>query len=1298
MFGSRQMASGPSVQTGALVAALGAVALTSSGCIQDTDCGICDPNKLVLESMTAVNYANQKVHILQGTPDNPKYFIDDLIQCPETDDALDAPRGADEWCKISPLITWQGVELVFNNLLDPADFINAGVNDPERVTRRVNLTCIDNLNSEGGFNQEILEGDPTICEQYDTVDGVPMPRKMQYAAIDGVEPTTKAYRGRTDWRSNSCSTPDEGPDTCCTVCDYELSVNVWKYGEDPGGEKARPGGGAIECAEADDVFESCAGFVNHVNRDEEFAQYVYDWDGDAGPHALPWYDQIRSTHPDGRPTSGALAEHAPLACDDDQTCSDAGLEGTQCIGQRDGTACTQGDDCLDKHCKAEWFVECRVSNDTTGAAGYCVDKRFDDSKAAACFTANQAFDACDPVDPASCVEVRQGARLAQCDMEANGAFTADQCCPAILTGGAMDGQPCDPTFMAGVTPVDRFDRDSTLPDATRACFCGDLEGQADDCVAQVEEYCNDSNQGQYITRFVTKIGGVVYDPAIKGIDYRPGDIGNENRSLIESCAESRNLIGERNIQDGWLAHEGFTPENYENFDRGMCSGQEYTVVFATGGEHVRDKVGNDLSSESTYTFTTPQFHIVPESGFPTDNLRIGACDEFELRMSNKFDMDPENLKKIEVRQLVKLDGSTMVDPDNDGDEESCDDNEFVDSRCWEPAILVAGGLACSEDPLEVLAGEGAVVPCLTVDVADQSFGTVGVSVDAVRFSRKLFDEGKQDDFGRESTGRYRMVIPGLGYDPGTGTYPGDVPGELKTNTPMADYQAAFHDVCGMPLIVGDDSNNLIEDFYYDFTVDEPKCRDDKDGDQVQASCDNANKVYNPDQTDSDADTFGDVIDLCPITPGSSNTSDSDKDGVGNQCDNCRKAPDKYNIAEGAALPESRYWVRNNWQQIDTDQDGIGDVCDNCIVEANCEDYGPGNPHVVGTEVQDESEVLCQADADSNMIGDICEGAEGPDAAGPVGFGPDDDFDQDGLTNLVDMCPRQPVALVACTDDSECGDAACSSDGVCQHEDTDGDGVGNICDTCPFAANPDQTTDMGMQLDDEDDDGVGAACESASACATTKDPRPLALYEVSVDGFCCTTLYQGDGEYVQNEDGTWDCEGLCDPDGLPIQRNCENEPATPEERIPDGVNCRSLPEALQAPKVYGVTDLPPGCQDALDAAGKCDPGDPMCDDANANQRLTSADEPDDAILWQNLCVLPQRDQDFDGLGDICDKCEYAFDPFNESYIDENGKFWPDAGKYCNGAYNPDVVCEMEDEGEDDGGETGETGDTGGDETG
>jgi len=98
---------------------------SASGCISDTDCGVCDPDKLVLESITGINYANRRVHLLTEGVDSGKYFIEEVGDCLESKDAnaLDgatpAERGPEEWCKLSPLVSWQGLEFVFNNLLDP---------------------------------------------------------------------------------------------------------------------------------------------------------------------------------------------------------------------------------------------------------------------------------------------------------------------------------------------------------------------------------------------------------------------------------------------------------------------------------------------------------------------------------------------------------------------------------------------------------------------------------------------------------------------------------------------------------------------------------------------------------------------------------------------------------------------------------------------------------------------------------------------------------------------------------------------------------------------------------------------------------------------------------------------------------------------------------------------------------------------------------------------------------------------------------------------------------------------------
>jgi hypothetical protein len=1330
-----------------------------AGCVRDSDCGVCDPDNLILESITGVNYTNTKVHLLSpdcegdSCPDpfdKGTYFIEEIGPCEETEDATSSSR-PDDYCLMSPMIVFGGVEFVFNNLLDPTsielvrkrpdnpqlfevydwksqiaeihgpqtrfngDYIDGEIDTIHRAT---NLTCIEKLD---GFDAEDVGTD--ICEAVERQGDQLVPLKMEVDAV------IKSYRGETDWRGGSCDTPDEGADTCCTVCDYELSVNVAKYGlVAAGGEKAGPGNGALLCDPDGDKFLAnaaggCAEFVPWVDRADEETTYTYDWGGQTEVGPIPRYDRLRELHPDDRP---AGIEHSRANCQTDQDCDLqlGSLSGAECVGRLEdsGGACAQDtmdERCVERHCVAEWFVDCYADTTTTGMDGYCIDRRFKDRGAGACYEASKQFERCDAVT-GDCENVPAGQRLAHCDGDDNAFMTATECCQDPLGGGAS----CDPLFQPFVAPVSMFDRNSTLPEETRDCYCGDPSEQREECASLIQQFCTApwgdavpsekeadpdwSNEDHYITRFVTKVGGVVYDPAIKGVDWRAGDLGGEPRALVETCAEQAGEIDKRNVMDGWRAGDAKGFETYENFDRALCSGQEYEIVFQTKAdaeegpaEYVEDKVGNTLDGKNRYRFRTPQFHVVPGSGFPTDNLRIGACDSFEMSFSNKFDLDPRNLAKLELWEL-ELTG--------------CDDE--ADPTCWEASRRIAGGTGCSEDRDEVIDSGGTIAPCLTVDVSDQWLGTARVGLDRVRFGKFLYEAGDTDHFGQLTSGRYRMVAPGLEERnaKGVATRSWGSLDELAEDHPVDSakfrevYQGAFQDACGMPLIKSGYEGDL-PDYLYDFSIDSPKCKEDQDVDGAQLSCDNAGNHYNPDQADADEDGFGDVVDVCVVVESATNTADSDDDGIGNDCDNCRLKTDTYNENAMMAGVPAYLWVRNQPWQSDFDHDGVGDVCDNCPGHANCENYGPANEWEVGDPIDVENDNTCQSDVDLDMIGDVCAGMMLPEAAGAIGFGNDDDFDQDGVINIDDACPRMPVTAVACTSDDECQTGEQCMDGVgtnmsvCNHRDTDGDGVGDLCDTCPYTGNAEQTMDGGMQDDDQDGDFVGRACESYSECYIRKDPRPYAFFEVSVDGACCTTVYPGDGAYIlddmgmvlKDDEGRAFCEGLCDPDGLPIKRDCQNEPEKPEDRFPDGVQCRQLPMAvLMRP---GIVELPPGCEEALTAAGQAP-------DGSENLRLTQVDFDGDLVaMWDSMCFLPQWDQDFDGIGDACElkpTCEHAFDPNGEFYIDANGKVWDDAGKYCSGAYDIEEVCARttppgtgDETGETGGtGETGETGETGG----
>jgi hypothetical protein len=165
-------------------------------------------------------------------------------------------------------------------------------------------------------------------------------------------------------------------------------------------------------------------------------------------------------------------------------------------------------------------------------------------------------------------------------------------------------------------------------------------------------------------------------------------------------------------------------------------------------------------------------------------------------------------------------------------------------------------------------------------------------------------------------------------------------------------------------------------------VNIPECHEDVDRDEIRFHCDNLPGHFNPSQSDMDTDGIGDEADMCPTVPSTSSTPDSDSDGVGNDCDTCRHTTTFYNEHDGAVSVPDYMFVRNVPAQGDFDQDGIGDACDNCVAFANCEDFGPDNPHVPGEPIEDADPDLCQRDDDEDLVGDACAGMMIEGAAGP----------------------------------------------------------------------------------------------------------------------------------------------------------------------------------------------------------------------------------------------------------------------------------------------------------------------------
>jgi len=207
--------------------------------------------------------------------------------------------------------------------------------------------------------------------------------------------------------------------------------------------------------------------------------------------------------------------------------------------------------------------------------------------------------------------------------------------------------------------------------------------------------------------------------------------------------------------------------------------------------------------------------------------------------------------------------------------------------------------------------------------------------------------------------------------------------------------------------------------------------DDFDCDVILNNLDNCPYIPNPDQTDLDNDTHGDVCDNCPNISNPFQT-DTDSDDEGDACD---LDDDNDGIADG--IDNCQLII--NADQADADGDTHGDVCDNC----------PADPNVD------------QANGDDDSHGDACDNC--PNISNP--FQTDTDSDDEG-----DACDLDDDND-GLTDAEEAGMYNTSP----TNPDTDGDGLSDGIEVAywgaDWIANPDDDQLINLLDPDSDNDGL-----------------------------------------------------------------------------------------------------------------------------------------------------------------------------------------------------------------------------------
>jgi len=226
---------------------------------------------------------------------------------------------------------------------------------------------------------------------------------------------------------------------------------------------------------------------------------------------------------------------------------------------------------------------------------------------------------------------------------------------------------------------------------------------------------------------------------------------------------------------------------------------------------------------------------------------------------------------------------------------------------------------------------------------------------------------------------------------------------------------------------------------------------DTDGDGIPDGSDDCPSLADPEQTDTDADGYGDACD-----------DDDDNDGVADDGDPAPMDPAACGDADidacdDCALGADGFGTLSDWRPwddgTDTDSDGlcdIGDADDDNDGVGDAEDPVDTDPAICGDSDSDSCDD-CSVGIDGwGPLSDFRPAEDGPDqdADGLCDAG-DFDGDNDGVPDADDDCPFA-------------ADPA--------QDDGDADGAGDACDNCPGEANADQA--------DADGDGFGDACDGS----------------------------------------------------------------------------------------------------------------------------------------------------------------------------------------------------------------------------